>query len=377
MTEFSEVRALDILGRAYDCADGPPHSFSYTHIALRNEEGEIHMARRTLHPPALLGTLASAVLMACAVALSAVSEKAEATFPGKNGRIAYSAYDGNDYEIYTINSSGGDKFQLTNNNRDDVTLSYSPSAKRIAYVEFDRSDAEICTIKVGGSGKTQLTHNNTDEATPSYSPDGKKIVYMVSEGNATGHTEIYTIYVGGGGKTKVTNGGQPSYSPDGKKIVYWDYHKTAANPHPDTELYTINVGGVVRPNSPTTTTTSLPDYSPDGQKIVYAGLAGLERNNAESDIYKIKAGGGARTTLTHNNMYDTSPSYCPTARRSSTRCPKAMPRATSTLSTPSEGVRPKPPTTTRTKAVLPGESSVAASPAGEEAPKGLGEGRGL
>src|SRR5215208_381909 len=129
------------------------------------------MARLTLHLPALLVTLASAVLIACAVALLTVSEKAEATFPGKNGRIAYSAYDGNDYEIYTINSRGGDKFQVTNNNRDDHS--------------------------------------------PSYSPGGKRIVYMVSEGNATGHTEIYTINIGGGAKTKVTTGGQPSYSPDG------------------------------------------------------------------------------------------------------------------------------------------------------------------
>src|SRR5215211_2005346 len=108
------------------------------------------MARRTLHLPALLGTLAAAVLVACAVVLLALSEKAEATFPGKNGRIAYSFYDGNDYEIYTTNSRGGDKFQVTNNNRDDYGPSYSPDGKRIAYVEFDRNDAEIYTIKVGG-----------------------------------------------------------------------------------------------------------------------------------------------------------------------------------------------------------------------------------
>jgi WD40 repeat protein/hemolysin type calcium-binding protein len=51
----------------------------------------------------------------------------------ENGRIAYSGYDGNDYEIYTINSSGGDKFQVTNNNRHDRSPSYSPDGKRIAY----------------------------------------------------------------------------------------------------------------------------------------------------------------------------------------------------------------------------------------------------
>ena len=126
------------------------------------------MARRTLHPPALLVTLASAVLMACAVALLTVSEKAEATFPGKNGRIAFSAYDGNDYEIYTINSRGGNKFQVTNNNRDDYSPSYSPGAKRIAYVELDRNDAEIYTINVDGRGKTKLTNNNADESGPSW-----------------------------------------------------------------------------------------------------------------------------------------------------------------------------------------------------------------
>ena len=40
-------------------------------------------SRRMLHLPALLGTLAPAVLMTCAGALLAVSEMAEATFRGK------------------------------------------------------------------------------------------------------------------------------------------------------------------------------------------------------------------------------------------------------------------------------------------------------
>ncbi len=166
--------------------------------------------RRTLYFPALLGTLVAAVLMACAVALSTVSQKAEATFPGKNGRIAYSGYDGNDYEIYTINSRGGDKFQLTNNNRDDYSPSYSPSGKRIAYVEFDRNDAEIYTIKVGGRGKTKLTHNNVEEAAPSYSPDGKRIAYVEFYRN---DAEIYTIKVGGIGKTKLTHNNADEAAP--------------------------------------------------------------------------------------------------------------------------------------------------------------------
>ena len=168
--------------------------------------------RRTLYLPALLGTLVAVVLMACAVALSAVSQKAEATFPGKNGRIAYSGYDGNDYEIYTIDSRGGAKRKVTNNNRDDYSPSYSPRGKRIAYVKFDGNDTEIYTKRVGRRSETKLTHNNADEAAPSYSPDGKKIAYTVSKGKAI-RGDIYTINAFGGGKTQLTHDNSDEAAP--------------------------------------------------------------------------------------------------------------------------------------------------------------------
>jgi Tol biopolymer transport system component len=59
-----------------------------------------------------------------------------------------------------------------------------------------------------------------------------------------------------------------------------------------------------------------PDYSPDGKRIVYAGLEGLERNDAESDIYTIKAGGGGKTQVTNNdNADDLQPSYSPDGKK--------------------------------------------------------------
>ena len=71
------------------------------------------------------------------------------------------------------------------------------------------------------------------------------------------------------------------------------------------------------------------------------------------------------TQLTHNNMYDTSPSYSPDGKKIVYTVSKG--NAESDIYTINAfGGVDKPPTTTRTKAVLPGESSVAASPAGEE-----------
>jgi len=89
---------------------------------------------------------------------------AEAAFPGKNGRIAYSSYDG----------------------------------------PFPKGDYEIYTINPDGSGKTKLTHNDTDDIDPAYSPDGKKIVYAGQDG-PKGDLEIYTLNARGGGKSRVTN----------------------------------------------------------------------------------------------------------------------------------------------------------------------------
>ncbi len=54
---------------------------------------------------------------------------AEATFPGKSGKIAYSGEEGPnaDFEIYTINAGGGGKFNVTDNGTDDYEPSWGSS----------------------------------------------------------------------------------------------------------------------------------------------------------------------------------------------------------------------------------------------------------
>src|SRR5215210_6145121 len=139
---------------------------------------------------------------------------AEATFPGKPGKIAYQGNDGQDPEIYTINSGGGGKVQLTDNSTGDYEPSYSPSGKKIVYSSLDapNGDYEIYTINAGGGGKVQLTDNSTDDFEPSYSPSGKKIVYGGEDG-PNGDWEIYTINPGGGSKVQLTDNNTGDYNP--------------------------------------------------------------------------------------------------------------------------------------------------------------------
>jgi hypothetical protein len=120
------------------------------------------LTRRMLYLPALI---VAAVLMACAVVVLALSEKAEATFPGKNGRIVYAGWNRGEglkgFEIYTINPDGSGKRQLTHNNTVDFNPDYSPDGNRIVYAGKDgpKGDLEIYTINARGgiSSKSPTT----------------------------------------------------------------------------------------------------------------------------------------------------------------------------------------------------------------------------
>ena len=84
---------------------------------------------RLNHLRAALLAVAAAGLLA-AVGLFVVvlyAQPAEANFPGKPGKIAYAGFDGQDYEIYTINPGGGGKFNVTDNGTGDYNPSWGSS----------------------------------------------------------------------------------------------------------------------------------------------------------------------------------------------------------------------------------------------------------
>jgi TolB protein len=274
------------------------------------------MARRRLNLPVMI---AAAVLVACAVALLAVSKKAEATFPGKNGRIAYNGLG----VIYTINPDGSGKAKVTNTRVSGDPIDYSPDGKKITYMSYEgfndgsptgpQKDAEIYTINVDGTGKTNVTRNKGYDVASSFSPDGKRIAYTHFDGH---DDEIYTINTDGTGKFRVTDNGtndfDPSYSPGGKKIVFSGEYRKLSRPWTYTaEIYTIGVHGDnrVRLTNNSAYDTS-PDYSPDGQRIAYQGFDGFD-----SEIYTIKATGGIPDQVTDSTTNENDPSYSPDGKK--------------------------------------------------------------
>ncbi len=114
--------------------------------------------------------IAAAVAVACAVALSAVSEKkAEAAFPGQNGRIAYfvGPYP-EDYEIYSIKPDGTDRKQLTDNSADDRAPDISPDGKWIAFTR----NGNLYKATSDGSGEPSAVDGPAEswELAPDWGP---------------------------------------------------------------------------------------------------------------------------------------------------------------------------------------------------------------
>jgi len=131
-----------------------------------------------------VGALAAAAGALAAVGLLVVmmlvvgTRPAGASFPGPNGKIAYTADDGTfpggtDSEIYTITPTGGMPFNVTDNYTEDGSLDYSPDGKKIAYSGSSLTNQtgtgyEIYTVNVGGGGKTRVTNNDTSDSSPSW-----------------------------------------------------------------------------------------------------------------------------------------------------------------------------------------------------------------
>src|SRR5215203_4903090 len=133
----------------------------------------------------MLAAVAAGLLAAVGLLVVLYAQPAEANFPGKPGKIAFSQDDGQDFEIYTIKADGGGKKQLTDNSTDDRSPAYSPSGKKIAYTGDEGQDYEIYTINSGGGGKLPVTDNSSDDFNPDYAPSGKRIAYTNYAGTGT------------------------------------------------------------------------------------------------------------------------------------------------------------------------------------------------
>lgn len=254
-----------------------------------------------------------------------VTLPAHATFPGKNGRIAF-VQDG---EIFTMKSNGTDIRQLTHVGPDFGASwpAWSADGKQIV---FNRgtpppdgdSTGEIWVMSVDGSNQHLiLAELGFKEQRPSFSPDSTKIVFArcnlnLGEGDSCG---IFTI--GSDGRQMKTivpirlgdTDRSPMYSPDGGTIAFIispDEHGGFSG-----VTYLINSDGSNRRRiTPPGPCLIRPDWSPDGTRLtLFAHLC----NPQNETIAVMNADGTNIRYLTDNGAdffnapHDRNPAFSP------------------------------------------------------------------
>lgn len=242
------------------------------------------MTRRTVLLPALL----AAAIGACLATLLAVSGKAEAAFPGANGKIAFAAEpcdasfgcDG-DSEIFTLRPDGSGRRQLTDNGFFDYSPNVSPDGRRIAFASERFGDVDIYTMSPSGGGVKNLTKNSRiHDNDPAWSPDGSKIAFSSYRDGSEG---IYAMNADGTGVNRIARYEDPDFfvreltwSPDGAKIAFTG--TTESDSGESNDVYVASADGSGQTARLTdgagATYNECPSWSPDGSKIAFTSSTG-------------------------------------------------------------------------------------------------------
>jgi TolB protein len=255
---------------------------------------------------------AAAALGAAAIALAIAVAPSQATYPGKNGRIAFRRYFNGDHSwgaIFAINANGTGDRRVTHPAQGTVDdqPEWSPDGSLIA---FNRSMSEgpaaVYTIHPDGSGLTLLSKcppggrppRCSDDNGPAFSPDGKQIVFGSGRGDK--FNLVIADLTSGEKKTVVRatsthDLSDPQFSPNGKRLLFVEIGPSERA----RSIFVSNIdgSGIRRVTPSRLIAGDHPDWSPDGKWILFRSNVELE--NKQSQIYLVHPDGSGLKQLTH------------------------------------------------------------------------------
>lgn len=243
---------------------------------------------------------------------------AHATFPGANGKIAFTSSTNGPNDLFQINHSAPsavfEPFSsgTVNSSRNDQNAQWSPNGSELAFTSDRDGDFEIFVWNSVTGVTRQLTNNKVEDEGPGWSPDGARIVFS-SVPSKRLKRDVYVMNsLDGSGAKNLTNNTAFDYgrawSPDGDEILF------TSDRDGDYEIYGVSPsGGVVRRLTDNAVADYGPDWSPDGTEIAFIRELGAKTETAfgNSQVWRMNADGEGEGLLLDNGVVDKQATWSP------------------------------------------------------------------
>jgi Tol biopolymer transport system component len=175
--------------------------------------------------------------------------------------------------LWSLPFKGGSAKRLTDPLLEPARPAFSPKGDFVAFEAYKGGTFHIWTIKPDGTGLRQITTGHGDDREPQVSPDGTKVAFS-SDRAFKGSYDIWVVDVASGKLEQRTSGArdeyEPGWSPDGREIAF--VSGVGVN---GTTIQAINNTGAVRTiaTAPPGAHLDSPSWAPDGKRVAYTQFA--------------------------------------------------------------------------------------------------------
>ena len=280
---------------------------------------------------------APAVIVA-ALTLLISAATAHATFPGGNGKIAFSGNGDGDYELFTIDPDGTARTQITHNDIDanlsplsDTSPAWSPRADKLLFIRRSSIPGltaidSVYTANPDGSGEQELFTSIVPDV--GWSPAGDRIAYTActsfGHGSCFGYDALASDADGSNGTFLTRTNDEfelrVDWSPDGSKVAISGFEDIWTVPADGT--------GVATPLVTGPGINTAPSWSPDGRRLAF-----MSDRDGNFEIYVAGADGSGQTRLTDNPLDDGNPVWSPDGTKLAFDRRECTPRCVSNILT--------------------------------------------
>jgi Tol biopolymer transport system component len=252
---------------------------------------EAHQKQRAAALAAL--TLPAALLLAA---------PASATFPGRNGLIAFAADAGRGSQIYTVKPNGKHLRQVTHLDGDAVTPDWSPDGRTIAFELDTAAGVTVDVMRPDGTDIRTLTPRSACcSGDPSFTPNGKtdRVLALRPESN---DEAVWRMNLDGSDQRRIvgmpTGATDPNVSPDGRTLTF---RSSDGLPGENGALFRSAIDGSgVAQLTPFDFVSIKHDWAPNGHRVVYSDGADTGDPGVSTNIATIAPDG---TNLRHLTTY--------------------------------------------------------------------------